>query len=69
MVSRETAKFTKDIEEMLAAGEIVTPDGMPPRGMQRVTRNDKLYLTKRSGRTRFTMITRYQFVKDGVINE
>lgn len=69
MVSRETSKFIKDLEEMLAAGEVVTPDGMPPRGMQRVMRNDKLYLTKRSGRTRFTMITRYQFVKDGVINE
>lgn len=69
MMSKDTAKLIFDLEEMLAAGEIVTPDGMPPKGMQRVIKKDRLYLTKRSSKVKLTMITRYQMVKDKVINE
>lgn len=69
MVSKATSQFTKDLEDMLAAAEVSTPDGMPPRGMQRVMKDGRLYLVKRSGLVRLTMVTRYQFVKDGLIDE
>lgn len=69
MMSRDTSKFIFDLEEMLAAGETVTPDGMPPKGIQRVIRDGKLYITRRTSKAKLTMITRYQFVKDGVIVE
>jgi hypothetical protein len=69
MMSKETTKFIMDLEEMLAAGEVVTPDGMPPKGIQRVMKDGKLYITRRSSKSKITMITRYQFVKDGVIVE
>uniref|UniRef100_A0AAU8L0R3 Virion structural protein n=1 Tax=Pantoea phage Survivor TaxID=3232176 RepID=A0AAU8L0R3_9CAUD len=69
MMSKDTAKFIFDLEEMLAAGEVVTPNGMPPKGIQRVMRDGKLYITRRSSKVKITMITRYQFVKDGVIVE
>lgn len=69
MMSKDTAKFIIDIEEMLAAGEIVTPDGMPPKGIQRVIKDGKLYITRRSSKVKLTMISRYQFVQDGVITE
>lgn len=69
MMSKDTSKFIFDLEEMLAAGEIVTPDGMPPKGIQRVIRDGKLYITRRSNKVKITMITRYQFVQDGVIIE
>lgn len=69
MMSKDTTKFIFDLEEMLAAGEVVTPDGMPPKGIQRVMKDGKLYITRRSSKSKITMITRYQFVKDGVIVE
>jgi len=69
MMSKLTAEFIKGIEEMLAAGETVTPDGVPPKGIQRVIKNDKLYITRRVAKVKLTMITRYQFIKDGILTE
>lgn len=69
MMSLDTTKFIFDLESMLAAAEIVTPDGMPPAGIQRVMKDGKLYITKRTSKVKLTMISRYQFVKDGVITE
>lgn len=69
MMSKETTKLIFDLEEMLAAGEVVTPNGMPPKGIQRVVRDGKLYITRRSSKVKLTMITRYQLVQDGVIVE
>lgn len=69
VMSKDTAKFIFDLEEMLAAGEIVTPDGMPPKGIQRIIKDGKLYITRRSSKVKLTMISRYQFVKDKVIKE
>lgn len=69
LMSKLTSEFVKDIEGMIAAGETVTPDGMPPKGIQRVIKNGKLYITRRTAKVKITMISRYQFVKDGVIVE
>lgn len=69
MMGKETSQFVKDLGEMLAAAEVVTPDGLPPKGMQRVIRAGRLYLTKRMSRVKVTMITRYQFIKDGLVDE
>ncbi|QDB70376.1 hypothetical protein CF8_0207 [Aeromonas phage CF8] len=68
MMSKETAEFIKDLEEMLAAGEVTTPDGLPPKGMQRVIKAGRLYISKRTGNVKLTMITRYQFIEDGLID-
>lgn len=69
MMSQKTSQFIFDLEGMIAAGEKVTPDGVPPTGIQRVTKNGLLYITRRTSGVKLTMITRYQFVKDGVITE
>lgn len=69
MMSKATATFIFDLEGMLAAAEVVTPDGMPPTGIQRVMRNGKLYVTRRTSGVKLTMITRYQFVQDGILTE
>lgn len=67
VMDKETREFVGHLEEMLAAAEIVTPDGIPPKGMQRVVKNGKLYLTKRSNKVKLTMATRYQFIQDGEV--
>lgn len=69
MMSRPTAQFIFDLEGLLAAGETVTPDGVPPSGMQRIMKNGMFYLTRRTSNVKLTMITRYQFVKDGILPE
>lgn len=69
MMSKLTSEFIAALGDMLAAAESTTPDGMPIKGMQRVTKNGKLYITSRAAKVKLTMITRYQFVKDGVITE
>lgn len=69
MMSKTTSQFIFDLEGMLAAGMSVTPDGIPPTGIQRVTKNGMLYITRRTSKIKLTMITRYQFVKDKVITE
>lgn len=67
MMSQSTSDFIFGLEELLAGAEVVTPDGVIPKGIQRVTKNGKLYVSKRIVNIKFTMITRYQFVQDGVI--
>lgn len=69
MMSKETALLIKDLEALLAAGEVVTPNSLPPQGIQRVIKNKRLYLSKRSSKVKLTMISRYQFVQDGLIDE
>lgn len=68
-MAKETTLLIKDIEALLAAGEVVTPNNLPPQGIQRVTKNNRLYISKRSSKVKLTMISRYQFVQDGLINE
>lgn len=69
MMSKSTSQFIFDLEGMLAAGMTVTPDGMPPTGIQRVMKNGMLYITRRTSNVKISMITRYQFVKDGILTE
>lgn len=69
MMNKGTSQFIKDLEGMLAAAETVTPDGMPPTGIQRVNKKGMLYITRRTSNVKLSMITRYQFVKDGVLTE
>lgn len=68
-MSKTTTKMIFDLEELIAAAETVTPDGIPPTGIQRVTKNERLYLTKRTDNVKLTIITRYQFIKDGLLDE
>lgn len=69
MMSKETHQFSFDLEQMLAAAEVNTPTDHPPAGMQRVMIGGRMYLTKRSSLAKITMVTRYQFVKDGLLDE
>lgn len=68
-MSQVTSDFVLDLENMIAAAEIVTPNGIPPAGIQRITKNGKLYISKQSGKIKITMISRYQFVLDGLLDE
>jgi hypothetical protein len=67
MMTKLTFDFVRDLEAMVSAGEIITPEGIPPQGIQRVMKKDRLYIVKRSNKVKLTMITRYQMVQDGVI--
>lgn len=67
-MSKETSQFAFDLEAMLAAAEVNKPTDLPPAGMQRVTRSGRLYLSKRSSSVKITMITRYQFEQDGLVD-
>ncbi|QDJ96946.1 virion structural protein [Aeromonas phage D3] len=68
-MSKETHQFVFDLESMLAAAEVNRPTDLPPAGMQRVTIGGRMYLTKRSSVAKITMATRYQFIKDGLVDD
>ncbi|UVD32178.1 hypothetical protein [Vibrio phage phiKT1028] len=65
----DTFYFIRQMEGLLAAGEIVKPDGIPPAGVKRLERNGILYVTKRIGKVNYLCPTYWQMVQDGVINE
>lgn len=62
-----TIQFIVGIQALIAAAEIITPDSIPPIGISGVTENDVLYVTKTINTVKYNMVTRYQFVKDGLI--
>lgn len=69
MVSPETDKFIVDIETLLSVAEVSNPDSITIAGINKVTRKERLYFTKKIGKVKFTCISRYQFIKDGIIKD
>lgn len=69
IMSGATMTFIKEMENLIAAAEMVTPNNLTPAGITRVTRFNKLCVSKRVGKVRFVVITRWQFLQDGLITE
>ena len=69
MLSGTTSTFIKEMENLIAAAEVTTPNNLTPAGITRVTRFNKLCVSKRVGKVRFVVITRWQFLEDGLITE
>lgn len=69
LMEPETIHFIKHMESLLSAGKVVGPSGIPPTGIKRLVRYDKLYVTKRIGKINFLVPTYWQMIQDGVIDE
>jgi len=64
-----TMEFIRGMEDLIAAAEVVTPISLLPAGINRVERLNKLCVTKRIGRVKFVMFTRWQMLQDKLIPE
>lgn len=67
IMSAATMTMVKEMENLLAAAEVATPNNLMPAGITRITRFNKLCVSKRVGKVRFVVITRYQWIQDGMI--
>jgi len=63
----ETTEFIRQMENLLAAAEIVTPISLPPAGITRIERFGKVCVAKRVGKAKYIVITRWQMVQDGLV--
>lgn len=66
-MSETTMAFVYGMQELLAAAESTTPYNLPPQGIGVTTRFNQLYVTRRIGKIKFLMMTRYQFQNDGLV--
>lgn len=64
-----TRNFILQMENLLAASEVVTDINLPPAGVTRIKRFDKTYVGRRIGTAKYLVMTRDQMVKDGVVEE
>lgn len=62
----QTMEFIRQMENMLAAAEVMTDISLPLPGMTRVTRFGKMYVAKRVGKVKFLVLSKWQMVADGV---
>lgn len=68
-MNAETTEFIRQMENLLAAAEVVTPISLPPAGITRITRFGKTYVARRIGKVKFICMTRWQMIQDGVVVE
>lgn len=69
LMSKTTMEFLLQMENLLAAAESVTPISLVPSGITRITRFGQLYVAKRVGKVKYLVMTRWQYIKDGVIED
>lgn len=69
MMSEVTAEVVERLETLLSSAEIATESAILASGVNKVTRNDRLYVSLKIGKVKFTCVTRYQFIKDGFIKD
>jgi hypothetical protein len=62
-----TMEFIRQMENLLAAAEVVTPISLPPIGITRITRFGKTYVARRIGKVKIIVMTRWQMIEDGVV--
>lgn len=62
-----TITFIEKLQGLIAAAENMTPDSIPPKDIFRKMVGDKVFAVRKIGNVKYTMVTRYQFIKDGVI--
>lgn len=69
MMSELTAEFVERVETLLSAAEVANETNILPSGVNKVTRKDRLYVSLKINKVKFTCITKYQFIKDGVMTD
>lgn len=69
LMSSTTSEFILQMENLFAAAETVTPNSLPPTGISRIIRNGKVCVTRRVGKAKFVVVTRWQYIEDGVVTE
>lgn len=69
MMSDLTLQFVSKVEDILYSAEIADETNIIATGVSKVYRKDRLYVTSKIGKVKFTCATRFQFVKDKVITE
>lgn len=67
LMNRETTEFILQLENLLAASEVVTDISLAPAGITRVSRFDKTWVGKRIGRVKLMVLTKWQMVIDGQV--
>lgn len=66
-MSLSTRQFLLQIENLLAAAEVVTEFSIPPAGITVVKRFDKLWVTKKINEVKYMVLLRAQMVDDGLL--
>lgn len=69
MMSEVTAEAVERLETILSSAEVATDSAILAAGVNKVTRKDRLYVSLKVGKVKFTCITRSQFIKDGLIED
>lgn len=69
VLSLSTMEFVRQMENLLAAAEVVTPFSLLPAGITRITRLDKVCVAKRVGKVKYVAFTRWQMIQDGLVEE
>lgn len=69
LMSKSTMEFVLQMENLIAAAETVTPISLVPNGITRITRFNKLYVARRVGKVKYLVMTRWQYVEDGIIKD
>lgn len=67
LMSKSTMEFVLGMEELLAAAEVITPYNLTPNGITRVTRFGKVCVARRIGKVKYIVVTRWQYIEDGLI--
>jgi len=68
-MSGPTMEFVRQMENLFAAAETVTPFSLLPMGISRITRLGKVCVAKRIGKVKYVVFTRWQMVQDGLVEE
>lgn len=68
-MSTATTDFITAMQTLISGAEVLTEDGLVPAGIKRLIKDNILFATIQVGSTRFQMVTKAQFIKDGIITE
>lgn len=68
-MSMATMEFVRQMENLLSAAEVTTPISLIPNGITRITRFGKLCVAKRVGKVKYVVLTRWQYLTDGMIED
>lgn len=68
-MDKEAMEFVRQMENLFAAAETVTPFSLLPTGITRITRLGKVCVAKRVGKVKYVVFTRWQMVQDDLVED
>jgi len=66
LMNFQTMEFIRNMENLLAAAEVMTDISLPLPGITRVVRFNKIFAARRVGKVKYLVLTKYQMAQDGV---